>query len=104
MPAGQILRSVQFLCKSKLAPKGNNSEGPECQRESFYVVYNFYVDLNWSEEEIIPKCQQDIFAPAGQFIRSVQFLRIYKLVAKELIPRCQRDNFVPTEFEIQIWV
>ena len=104
VPAGQFIRSVQFLRRSKLAPKGNNSEGPEGQRESFYIVYNFYVDPSWRQEEIIPKCQRDIFVPAGQFLRSVQFLRRSELAPKELILGCQRNNFAPIELEIQICV
>ena len=32
-------------------------------------MYNFYVDPSWRQEEIIPKYQQDIFAPANCLIR-----------------------------------
>ena len=120
MPAGKFQRI------SELAPKGINSEAPEGisgifipkgdpswrqkevnsegQRDNFYVVYNFYVDTIWCQKEIIPRYQRDIFSPAGQFLRSAQFLRRYELAPKELILRYQRDIFAPTEFEIQIWV
>ena len=60
------------------------------QREKNHLVDDFYVDPN--------------FAPAGQFLRSVKFLRRSELSPKEIIPRCQRDIFAPTEFEIKIWV
>ena len=66
-------------------------------------MYNFYVDPSWCQEEIILKYQWGIFAPAGNFLHSVQFLRISELAPKEFILRCQRDNFAPTEFEIKIW-
>ena len=46
VPAGQFLRGVQFLHRSELARKVNNSEDPAGD-----------------------------FAPAGQSLRSVQFLR-----------------------------
>ena len=70
------------------------------KQDNFYVVYNLYVDLIWRQDEIIPKYQRDNFAPAGQFLCSVQFLHRFKLAPKELIPRFQQDNFAPTEFEI----
>ena len=67
-------------------------------------MYNFYVDPNWRQEEIIPKYQQDNFARAEQFLRGVKFLRRSEVMPKELITRYQQDNFAPTEFEIQIGV
>ena len=71
-------------CRKKKMDWGDGRES------NIYVVYDFYVDPN--------------FAPAGQFLRSVKFLRRSELAPKELIPRCQRDIFAPTDFEIQIWV
>ena len=62
VPAGQFLRSVQFLRISELTPKVNHSEVPECQGDNFCVVYNIYVDTSWRQEEIIKKCERKIFA------------------------------------------
>ena len=92
-PKWKILRIVQFLRRYKLSPKKkfrNASRRILHQCDNVYVVYEFYLYLN--------------FAPAGQFIGSVQFLRRSKFVPKKIILRSQRDVFVPTELEIQIWV
>ena len=93
-PAGKFRRSVQLLRRSEISR----------QRGNFYVVYNFYVDPSWRREEIIPKYQQDNFAPARQCPHCVQFLCRSELSPKGLIPMFQRDNFAPIEFEIQIEV
>ena len=77
-------------------------------------MYSLYVDPSWRKKEIIPKRQQENFALAGHFLRSVQFLRrseisrhreIFYLVynfyvytscrQEEIIPKYQLDNFAP---------
>ena len=70
------------------------------RRRNSYVVWNLYVELSWRREEVIPKHQQDNFAPARQCTSSIQLLCRYQLAPKELNPRRQRNNFAPMGFEI----
>ena len=96
--------SGQFQRRSKLAPKRINSEAPEKAKRNPWegISGNFHsqgrsklapkvnklwgasrtISTKWRQKEIIPKCQREIFVPAGQLLRSVKFLCRSKLVTK----------------------
>ena len=83
-------RNLQEIIAGFFIPKGDPSWSqkeviPRCQRDNFYVVYNFYVDPSWSQKELTLRCQQENSAPT-EFKIQMWVLNFGRGVDVELYP------------------